>query len=58
MNYLVENNSEAKELLEALLDRYLTLKNFVYKDLIEILYQDERFIEDSASTKIKIFHNI
>ncbi|CAJ1936290.1 unnamed protein product [Sphenostylis stenocarpa] len=40
--------SEAKELFEASLDRYLTLKNFMYKDLIERLCQDERLADASS----------
>ncbi|KAJ1390408.1 Tetratricopeptide-like helical domain superfamily [Sesbania bispinosa] len=34
--------SEAKELFEASLDRFLALKNFMYKDLIDRLCRDER----------------
>lgn len=40
--------SEAKELFEASLDRYLTLKNFMYKDFIERLCQDERLADASS----------
>ncbi|TKY59360.1 Pentatricopeptide repeat-containing protein [Spatholobus suberectus] len=39
---------EAKELFEASLDRYLTLKNFMYKDLIERLCQDERLADANS----------
>ncbi|RDX99967.1 Pentatricopeptide repeat-containing protein, partial [Mucuna pruriens] len=40
--------SEAKELFEASLDRYLTVKNFMYKDLIARLCQDERLADANS----------
>ncbi|KAL2343929.1 hypothetical protein Fmac_005214 [Flemingia macrophylla] len=40
--------SEAKELFEASLDRYLALKNFMYKDLIERLCQDARLADANS----------
>ncbi|KAL3002532.1 hypothetical protein AAZX31_08G059100 [Glycine max] len=40
--------SEAKELFEVSLDRYLTLKNFMYKDLIARLCQDERLADANS----------
>ncbi|KAK7362974.1 hypothetical protein VNO77_05099 [Canavalia gladiata] len=45
--------SEAKELFEASVDRFLTLKNFMYKDLIERLCQDER-LDDANSLLHKL----
>ena len=40
--------SDAKELFEASLERYLTVKNFMYKDFIERLCQDERLADASS----------
>ncbi|XP_027346293.1 pentatricopeptide repeat-containing protein At2g17140 [Abrus precatorius] len=45
--------AEAKELFEASIDRFLTLKNFMYKDLIERLCQDLR-LDDANSLLHKL----